>query len=135
MDGSESIGMPPSKVRYSSIVIRTSTIFIVSWSNLLWQFLMRSVLLLLKEPHSWLSEIPGVQFLRVYDLQLQNILWYLHSLCHAHDMHSPTCLCIVLGMYRPAVCMSVRRCFDHLSSLGHTSGHEFEPSGSPSSRE
>jgi hypothetical protein len=127
--------MPPSKVRYSSIVIRTSTIFIVSWLNLQLQFLKLQVLLLLKEPHSWLSEIPGVQFLRVYDLLLQNIPWYLHSLCHVHGTHNPICRCIALGMYRPAVCMSERRCFDHLSSLGHTSGHECEPNGSPSSRE
>jgi hypothetical protein len=80
--------MPPSNVRYSSIVIRTSTIFIDSWSNWLLQFLMQSVLLLLIELHSWLSEIPGVQLLQVYDQQMKNIPWYLHNLCHEHGRHN-----------------------------------------------
>jgi len=127
--------MPPRSVKYSSIVIRTSTIFIDSWSNLLQQFLMRSVLLLQLMRHSWLSDLPGVPLERVYDLLLQNILWYLHNLCHGLCKRSPTYRYNGLGSLLPAVCMSVRRCFDHLSSLGHTSDHEFEPSGSPSSRQ
>jgi hypothetical protein len=74
--GAESIGMPPSNVRYSSIVIRTSTIFIVSWSNLLQQFLMRSVLPLQKELHFLFEEKLIVLFEQVYDHLQMNIPWY-----------------------------------------------------------